>query len=168
MITDYSEYLIEHQESVYRVKMLGGEGNRLNTPDDQRGPLIGTKCVIWGQGFKCRVRRLGQTGTIFLSQEPCPSHQVSPCSNLGAAAGGRGKRRGTLGSVVQGTSSWSQVFRDLGPRRSATLLCRIHPHQGDVKSLNFSALHHKMWVTAPSPPTPQCGVAFTGANRHSP
>lgn len=51
LITDYSEYLIERQESVYRMKMLGEERNRLNTPDGQRGPFIGTKCVIWGSGI---------------------------------------------------------------------------------------------------------------------
>jgi len=51
LITDYSEYLVEHQEGVYRMKMLGEERSRLNTPDDQRGPLIGTKCVIWGQSL---------------------------------------------------------------------------------------------------------------------
>lgn len=51
LITDYSEYLVEHQESVYRMTMLGEERNRLNTPDDQRGPLTGTKCVIWGRSL---------------------------------------------------------------------------------------------------------------------
>lgn len=44
------------------------------------------------------------------------SSSCLPAATLEQVQEGVGRESGTLGSVVQGTSWWSQVFRDLCPK----------------------------------------------------
>lgn len=83
----------------------------------EKGPFNGTKCVIWG------VRDLNVESGDWVRHVPfsCLRHLFQvvnclPAATLEQVQEGVGEESGTLGSVVQGTSWWSQVFRDLCPK----------------------------------------------------
>lgn len=63
-----------------------------------------------------------------------------PAATLEQVQEGVGEESGTLGSVVQGTSWWSQVFRDLCPKVASYIPVGFITHQCYVKSLNPSFL----------------------------
>ena len=138
----------------------GGEGERCMfwSPSPSEGLNLGERQCIWAQGLS---QELGWDLSHSLGPGTSSGYQLSPCSILRQGGCGKGVRR-ALGLCIEGTISCPGVQGSPSPGNHLPVLLQTH-HSWVLWLwasysiyVNFSLLNHKIWVTAPCLPSPQC------------